>query len=171
MIKSPKDEFIQLMMHNAKVQGLDEITSRIIAVLFIEPEDISLEELAKKTGYSLSAVSTSAKFLGSIGLIKKFRKPGSKKVYLFMEKDIVSQGMRYLRTKYENVILPTKQILPGIIEAYKEENSDEAAKELEIVENYYGQILSTEKPFKDYMENLENAEKERKKSKKVDYSH
>ncbi|WP_269850600.1 GbsR/MarR family transcriptional regulator [Methanosarcina horonobensis] len=119
MIKNPRDEFIQLIVHNSKVQGLDELTSQILAVLFIEPEEIPLEELAEKTGYSLSAVSTASKFLASIGLIKKFRKPGSKKVYLFMEKDMISIGVRILRAKYENVILPTKQVLPGIIEAYK----------------------------------------------------
>ncbi len=158
MMGSPKDEFIDLMTENSKVNGLDELSSRIIGILFIEPEEIALDELAKRTGYSLSAISTAMKFIERAGIVKRSKKPKSRKVYYYMEKDMLAMWIQLMRRKYENIILPSKYKLPKIIEKYKLEKSENSEEELRIVENYYKQVLFSERLIKDSIKTLEQYE-------------
>ena len=145
----PKEDFIELITQNMKVQGFDSISSKIIGVLFIETKEISLEDIAKKTGYSLSAVSTAMKGLDSLHVIKRIKKPGSRKVFFYLDKNIISAGVQVLKTKYEKVMLPSKKALPEIIEEYKFfDDSEISKKELEIVENYYQQLIKMENVIK-----------------------
>lgn len=158
MTGSPKDEFIDLMTENSKVNGLDELSSRIIGILFIEPKEIALDELAKRTGYSLSAVSATMKFVERAGIVKRSKKPKSRKVYYYMEKDMLAMWIQLMRRKHENIILPSKQKLPKIIEKYKLEKSENSEEELRIVENYYKQVLYSEQLIKDSIKTLEQYE-------------
>jgi DNA-binding transcriptional regulator GbsR (MarR family) len=158
MMGSPKNEFIELIAENSKVNGLDELSSRIIGILFIEPKEIALDELAKRTGYSLSAVSTAMKFIERAGVVKRSKKPKSRKVYYYMEKDILVMFIQLLRRKYENIILPSKYKLPRIIEKYKLEKSENSEEELRIVKAYYKQVLFSEQLIKDSINTLEQYE-------------
>jgi len=158
MTDSPKNEFIELISENTKVDGLDELSSKIIGILFAEAEEVALEELAKRTGYSLSAVSTAMKFIERAGIVKRSKKPGSKKVYFFMEKDMLAMNIRLLRRKYEYIVLPSKNKLPGIIESYKLERSKTSEEELKIVEDYYKQVLYSDQVITDMIKMLERYE-------------
>lgn len=139
MEKTPRNQFIELMTENVKASGLDELTSRITAILFLEPEDISLEELAKKTGYSLSATSTSLKFMESAGLIQKFKKPHSKKIHIKMENDIIEMMLTMLKKKQQYIMKRAKEHLPNIINEYKKTKSSK--QELKIIEKYYADVI------------------------------
>jgi HTH-type transcriptional regulator, osmoprotectant uptake regulator len=147
MKMSAKEEFITLMTDNARVNGLDDLFCRIVGILFAEPEEVSLEELSKKTGYSLSAVSTALKIAEQHGFVKRIRKPGSKKAYFYMEKGIAAMFADTLLKKYEHIVLPSKQQLPEIIQKFKSEKSPESKEGLKIAENYYKQILIFDKFF------------------------
>jgi len=70
--------------------GLDDFPSRLISILQSEKEGISLDELAEITGYSLSNLSTTIKGMEDKQMVKKFKKPRSRKVYVIMDKDITS---------------------------------------------------------------------------------
>jgi len=155
MTESPKNEFIELIAENSKVNGLDELSSKIIGILFIEPEEVALDELANRTGYSLSAVSTALKFIERAGIVKRTKKPKSRKVYFYMEKDMLAISLQITRRKYEKIILPSKQKLPKIIEKYKQESTKESGEELGIVENYYKEILFFEQILKEFIETFE----------------
>lgn len=155
MTESPKHEFIELIAENSKVNGLDELTSKIIGILFIEPEEVALDELAKRTGYSLSAISTALKFIERAGIVKRTKKPKSRKVYFYMEKDMLAMFLQITRRKYEKIILPSKQRLPRIIEKYKQESTKESEEELRIVENYYKEVLFFEQILKEFIETFE----------------
>ncbi|SDF66767.1 DNA-binding transcriptional regulator GbsR, MarR family [Methanolobus vulcani] len=154
--ESPKQEFTELIVENLKSEGFDEISSRIVGVLFIEPEEMSLEEISIETGYSLSAVSTAMKNLSQFHIIKRFKKPGSKKAFFFLDKNLAAIGAQALRMKYDNVILPSKKILPDIIEKYERDGSDKTASELEIVTRYYRQILKLESIVENFLDEMEN---------------
>ena len=162
-LKSPKEEFIDLMTENCKVDGLDDLSSRIIALLYAEPNEISLDEIAKRTKYSLSAICTAMKFIERTGLIKRIKKPKSRKVYFYMEKGMIRFSLDMIRRKYERVILPTKQRLPSIIKMYKREKSENSKNELKIIENYYKEVLASEDIMKKSIKMLENAKKNLKK--------
>ena len=147
-LKSPKEEFIHLMTENCKVNGLDELSSEIIAILYAEPREISLEELSKKTGYSLSAVCTATKLIERIDLIKRIRKTGSRKAYFYIEKEMIVFSLDLMKRKYEKIIILTKQKLPLIINKYKKEKSESSRQELKIIENYYKEVLLSEEIVK-----------------------
>jgi DNA-binding transcriptional regulator GbsR (MarR family) len=127
---------------------------KITAILYAEPGEISLEELAARTGYSLSAISTELRFVEGIGFIKKIKKPKSRKLYFYMEKDFSKMMDSMLKKKYEYIVLRSKSILPGIIDEFKKKKSlsDDEKESLKIVEIYYRQILEMEEMFKKLLE-------------------
>jgi len=155
MMQSPKNAFIELIVENSKVNGFDELSSKIIGILFIEPEEIALDELANRTGYSLSAVSTALKFIERAGIVKRSTKPKSRKVYFYMEKDMLAMSLQIARRKYEKILLPSKQKLPNIIELYKQESSKNLGAELMIVEDYYKSLIFFEQILKEFIEKFE----------------
>ncbi|MEA2004515.1 MAG: hypothetical protein U9O53_06210, partial [archaeon] len=120
------------------------------------PKEISLETLSGKTGYSLSAVSISMKFLVRMGIIKRIKKPKSRRVYFFMEKDMVTFMLEAMKRKYEFVLLASKEALPKIIERYKLKGNECLDDELKIIEQYYNQIVAFEGVMKNFIEALEN---------------
>jgi len=154
-MQSPKNAFIELIVENSKVNGFDELSSKIIGILFIEPEEIALDELANRTGYSLSAVSTALKFIERAGIVKRSKKPKSRKVYFYMEKDILAISLQIARRKYEKILLPSKQKLPNIIELYKQDSSKNSGAELMIVEDYYKSLIFFEQILKEFIEKFE----------------
>lgn len=157
MKKSPKEEFIELMVQIQRAKGLDELSSKLIGILFIEPEKITLDELANRTGYSLSAVCTAMKFLERTGLVKRFKKPKSRKIYFSMEKDMCSMLTEIVKILEKNVSA-LKSRIPGIIERYKLEKSKSSKDELKIVENYYKQLQMFEKIMKKMAEMLDESQ-------------
>ena len=167
--KSAEEDFIELVAENWKVGGFDELSSEIFGILLIEQSGIGLDELAKRTGYSLSAVSTAMKHAERMRMVKKSKKANSRKVYFYVENDMVSILLQILRREYENIVLPSKTKLPEIIEQYKleESKSNNLEEKLKIVDNYYKMILVFEQILKQSFEKLEqyvtNNKKEGKK--------
>ncbi|MFH1642912.1 MAG: hypothetical protein ABIC04_08520 [Nanoarchaeota archaeon] len=129
-------------------QGINNsLFMTIFANLYMEPEPIPMENLAKNTGYSLASISNKVNMLGP--LIQKTRKPGSKKLFLYMEKDILNIWKQALLKKEKYVIIKTKEKLPLIIKDYKKKAKTETDnKKIKILENYYDQILKFEKVIK-----------------------
>jgi DNA-binding transcriptional regulator GbsR (MarR family) len=150
-----KSEFIDLISRINRAKGLDELHSCIIGILYAEPGEVSLEELSRRTGYSLSAVSTAMKFLERAGVAKRVRKPGSKKVYFFMEKDLIASFIDAMKRSHETALLTAKDAVPGIIERYKSRKGP--SDELRIIENYYRQLLTVEGILKEFIAKLEDA--------------
>ena len=101
-------EFTEFLSSAGKGFGLHDLMLNIFAVLFLEPDEIAMEDIAKKTGYSLASVSNTTKMLESIGFVQRKRKPGSKKVFFFMEKDIIKWNINKLVYASENMIKPAK---------------------------------------------------------------
>lgn len=150
-----KEELIEHMVGCSKIHGLDDISSRIMAILYIEPKELSLEELSIKSKYSLSSISTAMKFLEQMEMVKRLKKPHSKKAYFFMEKDTLKMFLEFLIKQQEKIILPTIKKLPSIIEKYKKETTNESKEELKITMDYLRQIKSYEKINKNTIEMIQ----------------
>lgn len=86
-MKRVKREFENLVHQGMKSYGLDELSSKLLAILYSEPNPLTLEELTLMTGYSFSAVSAAMKLLSDVTLVNKTRKAGSKS-YTFQLKKI-----------------------------------------------------------------------------------
>ena len=90
-MKELDKKVVELYQEMGKAQGIqDPLLMELFARIYIEPEPIAMEELAKETRYSLASVSNKVKILSLSMHIKKVKKPGSKKVYFYMEKDIMN---------------------------------------------------------------------------------
>ena len=149
---NPKEEFRELLCEISRRKGLNELSSRIFGTLYAEPREISLEELSERTGYSMSSVSTIMKLMCDSEMIKRIKKPKSKKVYFYMEKNIVSKLLDMMKEN-QKIILYAKEKVPKIIQRYKSEKMPK--RELEIVENYFKQLKIMEDTLKRFIKILE----------------
>ena len=103
--------------------GVSPSYSRILFYLQINDE-ISMDDLAKKTGYSLATISNNIRLLENMGVVKRIKYPGSKKIYLRMEHNTTSIIKKAIMAKYELQIKPLKEMLPYIKERYAKANVD-----------------------------------------------
>lgn len=158
-MKNFEKEVTKLMKKVALGYGLDELTGEIISILFLEPEPVSMEELSERTGYSLSTLSTKLKFMERVDFITRVKKPGSKKAYFYIEKDMKSRLVRRLKRSNEIQIEPIKQEVPKIIEKYKdkiEASKDEKAKQkLKILQEYHDFMIKYEKLMNEFIKKIE----------------
>lgn len=77
----------------ASTIGYSEIHGRIIAALMVSNKRLSLQELAKKTGYSISTLSLSLDLLEFFGMIKKVKDAGDRKLYIVLHGDLL-EGLK-----------------------------------------------------------------------------
>ena len=153
---TPKEEFIKLIEGAGLIKGRDALSSSLQAILYAEPEELSLEELAERSGYSLSAVSTAMKYLTPSGKIQRIKKPGSRKAYFYMEKDMLTISAKMMEN-LNRFTASMRKKLPEIRERYRKEKP-EAKGEIEIIENYQKQMQIIEEIFEDIVNKLKEAE-------------
>lgn len=157
-MKGFESEFREFAVTNFTNLGFDDLSAKLIATLYLEPHEISMEELAKKTGYCLASISNKMHFLESLGQVHIITKPGSKKKYYVMEKDLFKLMKNKLDAAYTKYVEPVKTNLPILIAKYNGHgHNDEEQKKIQIMKDYYQQMLKMEKLInhtKEYMETL-----------------
>ena len=138
-------EFIDFEAEVGKNAGMDPLASRLFMILFLEPAELSMEELAGRTGYSLASIHNKMKLLEKVGHVKKLSKPGTKKVFYFMEKDMIKTFKGMMETLYRQRVQPTREFLPHLIEKYKSARLTDAERQkMEIIKKYYSQLVKVE---------------------------
>jgi DNA-binding transcriptional regulator GbsR (MarR family) len=139
------EEAMNFMTTLGRVYGFPDLQSKVIALLYLEPDEISMEDIAEKTGYSLASISNTMKMLEAFGTIARRRKPGTKKAYFYMEKNLAKLNIMKFTAMQNNFLGPAKEILPALIKKYKNRVKDEKSKrKIAIAENYYKQLLCFE---------------------------
>ncbi len=73
----------------AETIGYSPLHGKIIGVLLIRDKPISLQDLAKETGYSSSMISLSLDFLEVMEVVKKVKKAGDRKLYVRLNGDLL----------------------------------------------------------------------------------
>ena len=155
MPRTPKEEFVDFMTESVKFHGFDDLSARMLAMLFITPHEISMDELSKITGYSLSALSTASKNMENMGMIHRVKKPKSRKIYIYMGKSMIDIMLHMLKAKQEKVIGRAKDLLPKIISRYRSQKHSKNTDELKIVEDYYSDVLRLEKIIAELIARME----------------
>ena len=112
---SLEKEWMEFGVGVGRSMGFDLLTSKLISILYLEPESISMESLAKTTGYCLASVSNKLKPLEQLGMIERKKKPGSKKLFYYMEKDLSVVMRKFFEMGYEREIKPAKEVIPGLL--------------------------------------------------------
>lgn len=81
-VKDIEREVYSTFADIASTIGYSEIHGRIIAALLVANKRLSLQELARKTGYSTSTISLSLDLLEFLDMIKKIKKVGDRRLYI-----------------------------------------------------------------------------------------
>ncbi|MCK5025716.1 MAG: hypothetical protein KAS15_03945 [Nanoarchaeota archaeon] len=139
-MKALDNEFISMYQDMCMMHGMDRALGSIVGILYIEPEPVAMEDIAKKTGYSLASISNKVKMLEQIGMISKMHKPGTKKIYLSVDKDM-SKVMEGMFTKKLAALNMVTSSIPKMLDKYKNKaKTEKDKKKIDLVENYYKQI-------------------------------
>ncbi len=69
--------------------GYSPLHGKIIGVLLVRGREMSLQELAKETGYSASMISLSLDLLELLGVIKRVKKTGDRNLYIILQGDLL----------------------------------------------------------------------------------
>lgn len=86
--------------------GIDETPLKIYMALFFADEPSGLSEISEKTGYSISTVSNNMPLLERLCDVRRFSKPGSKKIYweCFHDVDVIQKKkMREAMRTVQNI--------------------------------------------------------------------
>jgi DNA-binding transcriptional regulator GbsR (MarR family) len=137
-------EVIYAMM---KSYRLNEIASRICSVVYLSPDPVSLEELALKTQYSPASISNTTKFLNDFLLIKRVKKPGSKKIYVTGRNSPLEMMKEKTAMALANEVKPIKESFPELIK--KLEGKKKYERELLLLKKQYKETLQLEKVLKE----------------------
>lgn len=101
----------------AQAAGYSPLHGKIIGVLLVEGKALSLQDIAGKTGYSSSMVSLSLELLELLGVIKRVKKTGDRKLYIQLSGDLLETLKRAFTMKLERSI---RQTLSDFEESKKE---------------------------------------------------
>ena len=129
--------------------GYSEVHGRIIAALLVNNNPVSLQELSESTGYSPAAISLSLDLLELVGMIRKIKNAGDRKLYVRLDGDLLEGLRNALLLKLQKEIITTK----FEIEKYTEEDGTDAIqklkKELDRLQQYVDELAKVEIPKRD----------------------
>jgi HTH-type transcriptional regulator, osmoprotectant uptake regulator len=140
-----------------KAYGMPDLTMKVVSVLYLQPDEIPLDELARKTGYSPASISNTVKYLESLNMLQRFRRPGTKKVFVSMEKDLMRINVLKLTAILEGYVRPIMKTLPDVINKHKSRAQDHYSRQqLAILESYNRQVRRFDSIVQDWIADLEN---------------
>jgi len=120
----------------ASAIGYSPLHGKIIAVLLVKGRPVSLQALARDTGYSASMVSLSLDFLEVLEVVKKIKKTGDRKLYVELHGDLLEILKKAVILRVNKTITDSlnefnegKKHLSGLSEAERER----AAKTIEVL--------------------------------------
>ncbi len=155
-LKPLEKDFVEFHVKMGRAYGMSDLLMTIFGLLYIEPGDMAMEDIAKKTGYSLATISHATKTLETAGVILRKSKPGTRKVFFYMDKNLLRMNIAKLRSIQQTQIKPAKLFIPAMIEKYKNKARDADSKEkLKLIESYLNQMLEFEKLLQDWIRDLE----------------
>ncbi|HLC67596.1 MAG TPA: hypothetical protein VJI12_01815 [archaeon] len=73
--------------------GYSEVHGRIISALMVAGKPLSMDDLTKQTKYSSASISLSLDLLEIIGIVKKLKDRGDRKLYARLDGDLI-EGLR-----------------------------------------------------------------------------
>lgn len=84
-----EEQIFSVFSELASTLGYSPINGKIIGALLVEGRMLSLQGLARKTRYSSGMISLSLDLLEVLGVIKKVKKHGDRKLYVRLDGDLL----------------------------------------------------------------------------------
>ncbi len=97
----------------ARSIGYSPIHGKIIAALVANDNEMSLQGIARETGYSISMISLSMDLLEIMGVIRKHRKSGDRNLYVSLQGDLLDTLKNAVIMRLRNSIETTLNDISG----------------------------------------------------------
>ena len=124
--------------------GYSDMHGRIIAALLTNNNRLSLQELAEETGYSLSTISLSLDFLELLGMIKKAKNVGDRKLYVELQGDLLEGLKRAFVLNLQKNIGSALGDFKGYREELKSSDDANSKKVMKTLDKLEGEIKRLE---------------------------
>jgi len=124
--------------------GYSEIHGRIIAALLVSNRKLSLQKLAKETGYSISTISLSLDLLEFLGMIKKVKKAGDRKLYVELQGDLLEGLKRAFILKVQKNITDSLNSFEKYKEILKKSKDENKRKVMNLLNTLEKEIIKLE---------------------------
>ena len=111
--------------------GYSQVHGKIIGVLLVNNREMSLQGIAKKTGYSVPMISLSLDLLDVLGVVKKTKMSGDRNVYAKLSGDLLECLKKAFVIRLEKTI---HESLLSFEDIRKSKTSRDERKALEVLE-------------------------------------
>jgi len=143
-IPKPMQEFQRINFEFMRTHGLNTPQSCIVAYLSIQTNEVTLEDIANQTGYSLATVSTAVLFLEKIHILNRNKRPGSKKIYITSHKSPVDMMAEKIKKLMNSDVMKQKKDITQLIAEMKEiikkekkkQKKEQYKEQLQVLETY-----------------------------------
>ncbi len=105
--KAIEEKILSTFADVAQAAGYSPLHGKIIGVLLVEGKALSLQDISGKTGYSPSMVSLSLDLLELLGVIKRVKKTGDRRLYIKLSGDLLEALKSAFTIKLEKSISQT----------------------------------------------------------------
>jgi DNA-binding transcriptional regulator GbsR (MarR family) len=133
-VESARATVIESMARSAEVYGAKRSNGRLFGILFFADEPLSLDELAERSGYAKSTVSTAMSTLERVHLVHRRSLPGEgKKAFYEAETDLWYIITQFLENEVTREIQIMTRALADAAETLEDAESEQARRDLEKV--------------------------------------
>jgi len=95
-----KKEFTDKYLQILGSLGMNPTIVQVYLTIFLSTKPIGLKEIAEKTGYSVSTVCHTLEILERMIDVRKFKEPGSKKMYYECQHDLLLVQQKKFRESH-----------------------------------------------------------------------
>jgi DNA-binding transcriptional regulator GbsR (MarR family) len=149
-------QFIEFYRAIGRSYSFDDLTTLIYARLFIDPDEVAMEDIAKETGYSLASVSNKLKLLETCGVVIRRTRPGTRKVYVYAEKDMMKMMVSFFIQYQQGEVVLVRSGIPRMLEGLKGKKLGKREKaQKAILEKYYADTLKFDEMVTRFLEQLD----------------
>lgn len=149
-------DFVKAIEEIGKLSNLDSLSSKILGYIIISPKPISMEKIGQKTGYSIASIYNKVNVMEKFGIIKRTKKPGSKKIY-FSTNALNGELLKEQIETMDKKMALSKESMEHIKEKYKNKKLNKEDKErFEIVKDFLCYSEKAEKVIKKARKIIEN---------------
>ena len=133
-VAAAREEIIEAAARSAEVYGLNGSYGRLYAILFFAGDPLSLDELADRSGYAKSTVSTAMQDLERLHFVDRRSIPGEgKRLYFEAETDFWHILQQVLNQEVRREIRTMSQALDGAAQRLEDADHPQAEADLEKV--------------------------------------
>lgn len=152
-----EDEIFEMGEKMFATLGLDAPLSKSLSILMFSPNEVSLQDLSAKTGYSLATTLNKIKLFETAGMVQRIKKPGTKKVFYYMEKD----RKKLIQQKFRKIHICEMEFaeanIPSLLKKYQGKKISQKEKQMiAITEKFYAQSKKLGKCMEEFLRKIDD---------------